>query len=181
MKKIAIGLLGLSLALTLGGCGQKKTELPEPTPEAKGEAREELTVYTFEDSGVKFTLEVPKTWERIELLGYEGDEEREGSPTVGVRYPFDTEENQMFAVMASLYSPFSVDETLFETTPYQTASSLTGVRYIREIDGERMEYYIFGDEDTELPQLFAVVTMSRETYAAHEAEIEAAVKSLKFG
>ena len=53
MKKIAIGLLGLSLALTLGGCGQKKTELPEPTPEAKGEAREELTVYTFEDSGVK--------------------------------------------------------------------------------------------------------------------------------
>ena len=171
----------MSLALTLGGCGQKKTELPEPTPEAKGEAREELTVYTFEDSGVKFTLEVPKTWERIELLGYEGDEEREGSPTVGVRYPFDTEENQMFAVMASLYSPFSVDETLFETTPYQTASSLTGVRYIREIDGERMEYYIFGDEDTELPQLFAVVIMSRETYAAHEAEIEAAVKLLKFG
>ena len=110
MKKIAIGLLGLSLALTLGGCGQKKTELPEPTPEVKGEAREELTVYTFDDSGVKFTLEVPKTWERIELLGYEGDEER----------------------------------------------------------------------DAELPQLFAVVIMSSETYAAHEAEIEAAVKSLKF-
>ena len=180
MKQIAIALLGLSLALTLGGCGQKKTELPEPTPEVKGEAREELTVYTFEDSGVKFTLEVPKNWERIELLGYEGDEEREGSPTVGVRYPFDTEENQMFAVMAALYSPFSVDETMFEATPYQTASGLTGVRYIREIDGERMEYYIFGGEDAELPQLFAVVIMSSETYAAHETEIEAAVKSLKF-
>lgn len=87
MKKIAIGLLSLSLVLTLGGCGQKKPEVPASTPEAEGEAREELTVYTFEDSGVKFTLEVPKTWERIELLGYEGDEEREGSPTVGVRYP----------------------------------------------------------------------------------------------
>ena len=120
MKKIAIGLLGLSLALMLGGCGQKKTELPASTPEAEGEAREELTVYTFQDSGVKFTLEVPKNWERIELLGYEGDEEREGSPTVGVRYPFDTEENQMFAVMASLYSPFSVDETMFDTVSLQT-------------------------------------------------------------
>lgn len=43
-----------------------------------------------------------------------------------------------------------------------------------------MEYYIFGGEDAELPQLFAVVIMSSETYAAHGAEIEATVKSLKF-
>ena len=63
MKKIAIGLLGLSLVLTLGGCGQKKPEVPASTPEAEGKVKEELTVYTFEDSGVKFTLEVPKTWE----------------------------------------------------------------------------------------------------------------------
>ena len=63
----------------------------------------------------------------------------------------------MFAVMAALYSPFSVDETMFEATPYQTASGLAGIRYVREIDGERMEYYIFGGEDAELPQLFAVV------------------------
>ena len=92
MKKIAIGLLGLSLALTLGGCGQKKTELPEPTPEAKGEAREELTVYTFEDSGVKFTLEVPKTWERQShgrrplsvRYGRKSDVRRDGLPVFSV-------------------------------------------------------------------------------------------------
>ena len=50
MKKIAIGLLGLSLVLTLGGCGQKKPEVPASTPEAEGEVKEELTVYTFEES-----------------------------------------------------------------------------------------------------------------------------------
>ena len=176
MKRILGILLALSLALALTGCAPAA---PAPTPTAQSSG-EEHVICAFDDSGVQFTIEVPETWNKTELLGNSGSENQEASPSVGLQFPFDEEGKQLFAIMASLNVPFEVDESLFQAEPYQTDSGLAGVRYTREENGERMEYIRFGEADV-LPQLVAVIVMSSEQYAVHQAEIEAAVKSLTIG
>ena len=139
-----------------------------------------MTTYSFRDeaSGVQFTAEVPDTWKKTEIFSQAGDENQEASPSAGVQFLFSDDGSQFFSIMAAVNAPFVVDESLFDSQPYQTEAGLEGLRYTSESDGQIMEYFIFGSGET-LPQMFAVVILNADNYVLYQADIEHAVKSLK--
>lgn len=136
--------------------------------------------YIFDDSerAVKFSIKYPESWELTEQRGYDGDAGRDASPSAGVSFTFQENNEDIFSIMAALFVPFEVDETLFIAEPFETNTGLTGTQYMNDLNGRLYVYFIFGDGET-LPQYFAAVNMSPERYEAEKEDIEAVVRSLR--
>ncbi len=130
--------------------------------------------YTFDDSerGVKFSLKYPEGWKLTEEKGWDGDETRDASPSVGVSF---LGEEEVFNVFAILFAPYDFEE---DTVPFETDEGLKGsVATIRN-EGQVYVYYVFGDGET-LPQYTGIVNMSEENYEKKKSDIEAVLKTLK--
>lgn len=136
--------------------------------------------YTFEDSNwnVKFSVQYPESWKLTEQPGYDGDEEHDGSRSIGIQFTVFNSSEEMVSIMAMLFVPFEVDETLYQSEPFETSTGLTGTKYINNTDGRVWVYFIFGNGET-LPQYSAAVTMSTANYEAKKNDIEAVMKTLQ--
>lgn len=141
--------------------------------------------YTYDDSGngVKFSFKYPESWKLTEERPYDGDETQEGSSmSSGISFQFlnpdsdyDTDE---YLIIASLVFPFEVDESLFESEPFETDAGLAATKFTRELDNRIYSYYIFGDGVT-VPQYTAIATMSVTNYELLKHDMEAVTKTLK--
>ena len=177
MKKTWTLFLALCLTLFSSGCTQ--TERAAPPADDLSEAESRSVPYTFDDPdrGVKFSIEYPEGWILTELKGHDGDENREASPNTGIQFTFFEDEGEVLTIMASSLFPFEVDESLFESAPFETNTGLTGVKYRRDLDDRVFGYYIFGSGET-LPQYFAAISMRQENYESVKDDIEAVMKTL---
>lgn len=174
MKRTWILFLALCLTLFVSGCTQSAHDAPstDAVPQA------ESVSYTFDDPdrAVKFRIEYPEGWTLTELKGYDGDATREASPTTGIQFTFFEDEEELLNILATSFFSFEVDESLFESTPFETDAGLAGVKYRRDLDGRVLAYYIFGDGET-LPQYFAAINMRQENYESVKDDIEAVMKT----
>ena len=80
MKRI-LGIPALALSLALALTGQYPA--PAPPRQRPRSSGEEHVICAFDDSGVQFTIEVPETWNKTELLGNSGSRIRKPAPAWG--------------------------------------------------------------------------------------------------
>lgn len=141
--------------------------------------QQEWVKYIFDDSerDVKFSIEYPESWKLIEQRAYDGDENRDASPSTGIGFQFFEDDEERFSILAMGFTYFEVDENLFESELFETSEGLSGTQYTAETDGRVSAYYIFGDEET-LPQYIAVVSMSTEHYEILRNDIHTVMRSL---
>ncbi|MCJ7856952.1 hypothetical protein MUJ63_11690 [Lachnospiraceae bacterium NSJ-143] len=134
--------------------------------------------YTFTDSNVddmdiKFSISYPEGWKLTKQSGWEGDETKEASPSVGVTF-FD-DEDEIFSVFVMLFSPYDFEEGM---EPFETRTGLKGYKDVISNDGRVYAYYVF-EGDALLPQYVGIVNMSEENYEKKKNDIEAVLDTLE--
>lgn len=167
MKRVWLCLALFSL-LVLAACGKQGGQ----------QKQEEWVSYTFEDSGVHFSIEYLESWKLVEQLGWEGDATRDASPEAGVQFQFSQDETQVFTLGAMRFAPLTpLGDGPGEA--FATNDSLTG-NLSRLKQGENtIVLYLYGEDFDTLPQYFALVNMSQSVYEKHQDQIDRVVKSLK--